>query len=128
MAKPLRLIVDYLSYEGIPPTNNPQDSIEFKRKVEESNVSEAQRSQKLIPPSTVDLALNLADSATDYLIMMTDQTVSIKLNGSSDAITLNPKAPGTKTPVFLIRGAVTALTISNAGTNAANIDFVSVKI
>lgn len=128
MAKPVRLTVDFLSYEGSAPTNNPQDSVELKRKVEESNVSEVARFQKSIPASTTDAALTLADSTNDYFIMCVDQTVSIKVNGSSTAITLKPKTAGTKTPAFLIRGTITSLTITNANLVAANIDFVSVKI
>lgn len=130
MAKPLRLIIDFLTYDSssAAPSNNPQDAIEIKRKVEEASVSEVSRVQKSIPASTVDMALNLVDSSNDYIIIQVDQIVSIKLNGSSDAIVLKPKVAGYKTPAFLLRGTATALTISNAGTNAANIDFVSVKI
>lgn len=127
MAKPLRLLVDLLTYEGTL-TNDPQDAIEAKRKVEESNVSEAARTQKVIPASTVDMVLNLVDSSNDYLLLFIDQQVSIKLNGSSNPIVLNPKAPGYKTPVFVLRGVSTALTISNAGANPANVDLVSIKI
>ena len=127
MPKPLRLLIDFLSYEGTP-TNDPQDAVAMKRKVEESDVSEVSRSQASIPAATTDLALSLPDANTDYVIMCVDQQVSIKLNGSATALTLNPKAAGVKTPVFLMRGDITAVTISNAGSSAANIDFIAVNI
>jgi hypothetical protein len=129
MAKPLRFIMDFLSYEGVNPTNNPVDAISINKKVEEANVTEVARSQKSIPASTTDLALNLADgTSNDYLLILVDQIVSIKINGSATALTLKPKVSGTKTPAFMIRGSITSLTVTNAGTQVANIDFVSAKI
>lgn len=127
MAKPLRLLVDFLSYEGTL-TNNPQDAIAVKRKVEEANVSEVSRFQSSIPSATVDQAITLPDANSDYLLLFIDQEISIKLNGSANALTLKPKTAGTKTPVFLMRGDITGLTVSNAGANAANIDVIAVNI
>lgn len=125
--KPLRIILDFLSYEGTL-TNNPQDAVAIKRKVEESNVSEVSRFQSSIPAATVDQAITLPDATSDYLLLFIDRQISIKLNGSSDALVLKPKSNGLKTPVFLMRGDITGLTISNAGTEAANIDLIAVNI
>lgn len=127
MPKPLRLLIDFLSYEGTP-TNDPQDAIAVKRKVEETNVSEVFRHQIAIAASTVDQAIDLPSDSADYLIICTDRQVSIKLNGSSDAIVLNPKTAGMKTPVFMSRADITELTVSNAGADAANLDIVAVNI
>ena len=130
MQKPLRLKMNLLTYNGIRPTNNPQDAIEIDRKVEESNVTEVSRSQKVVPASTTGMALPLADSASnDYLIILVDQQLTINLNGDSTGIVLNPKIAGYMTPVFLLRGVITSLTVTNSSsTTAANIDFLSVKI
>jgi hypothetical protein len=125
--KPLRIILDFLSYEGTL-TNNPQDAVAIKRKVEESNVSEVSRYQSSIDAATVDQVIALPDANSDYLLLFIDRPISIKLNGSSDSIDLKPKSNGLKTPVFMLRGDVTGLTISNAGTVAANIDLIAVKI
>jgi len=125
--KPLRIILDFLSYEGTL-TNNPQDAVAIKRKVEESNVSEVTRLQSSIAPATVDQAITLPDATSDYLLLFIDRQISIKLNGSSDALVLKPKVAGTKTPVFMMRGDITGLTISNAGAEAANIDLIAVNI
>lgn len=125
--KPLRIILDFLSYEGTL-TNNPQDAVAIKRKVEESNVSEVTRLQSSIAPATVDQAITLPDATSDYLLLFIDRQISIKLNGSSDALVLKPKVAGTKTPVFMMRGDITGLTISNAGADAANIDLIAVNI
>lgn len=127
MPKPLRLTVDFLSYEGTM-TNNPSDAMSIKRKVEEADVSEVSRLQTAIAASTVDQSIALPDATTDYLLLFTDRQISIKLNGSSDAIVLKPKTAGTKCPVFLLRGDITGLTISNAGATAANIDLIAVNI
>lgn len=125
--KPLRIILDFLSYEGTL-TNNPQDAVAIKRKVEESNVSEVSRFQSSIAPATVDQAITLPDATSDYLLLFIDRQISIKLNGSSDALVLKPKVNGLKTPVFMMRGDITGLTISNAGAEAANIDLIAVNI
>jgi hypothetical protein len=125
--KPLRIILDFLSYEGTL-TNNPQDAVAIKRKVEESNVSDVSRVQRSIAPATVDEAITLPDANSDYLLLFIDRQISIKLNGSSDALVLKPKSNGLKTPVFMMRGDITGLTISNAGTEAANIDLIAVNI
>lgn len=125
--KPLRIILDFLSYEGTL-TNNPQDAVAIKRKVEESNVSEVSRFQSSIAAATVDQSITLPDATSDYLLLFIDRQISIKLNGSSDALVLKPKANGLKTPVFMMRGDIIGLTISNAGTEAANIDLIAVNI
>lgn len=127
MAKPLRLIVEFLSYEGTL-TNNPTDAMSIKRKVEEADVTEVSRVQTQIAASAVDQAIALPDAATDYLVLFSDREITIKLNGSSDALTLKPKTAGTKCPVFVMRGTISALTISNAGATAANIDLIAVNI
>jgi len=127
MAKPLRLIVDFLMYEGAL-TNNPEDAIKIKSKVEESDVSEGLRRLEAIPDATVDLAITLPDANSDYLLMFTDREISIKLNSSGDALTLKPRANGSKTPVFLLRGDITALTVSNSSGAAANVDIVAVNV
>lgn len=127
MPKPLRLLIDFLSYEGTP-TNDPQDAIAMKRKVEETDVEEVIRLQTQIPATTTDQAITLPDANTDYLIICVDQQVSIKVNGSATAMTLNPKSAGKKTPVFMWRGDITALTITNAGSNPANIDLIAANI
>lgn len=127
MPKPLRIIIDFLSYEG-SPTNNPQDAFAVKRKVEESDVEEVFRTQKQIAPSTVDETVELPDDPTEYLLIFTDRQITIKLNGSSDEITLSPKSAGVKCPVLFQRGEISALSISNAGTDAANVDIIAVNV
>lgn len=127
MSKPLRIILDFLSYEGTL-TNNPQDAIAIKRKVEEANVDEVTRLQSSIPAATVDEVIALPDATADYLLIFVDQQISVKLNGSSDAQILKPKAAGFKTPVLMLRGDITGLTVSNAGAVDANIDVIAVNI
>lgn len=128
MPKPLRISIDFLSYEGTI-TNDPQDAISIKRKVEESNVSEVSRLQTSIPASTSNQSIQLPDSSTDYLLLFIDRELRIKLNGSSDVITFYPKTPGTKCPVFFIRGNITALSVTNpSSTDAVNLDFIAVNI
>lgn len=127
MPKPVSITIDFLSFEGTT-SNDPADSIRFNKKVEEADVSEVFRRQEAIADSTVDQVIALPDVATDYLIISVDQIVTIKLNGSSDALTLSPKSAGVKTPVFYIRGIVSAMRISNSSGSVANVDIISVNI
>lgn len=123
------LSLDFLAYDNIDPTNDPADSIQLKNRVEEANASEVSRNfPTIIPNGTTDLSIPLPDAATDYLIVLTDQVVSVKLNGSSDAQVLKPKAAGKKTPVLMIRGLISAMTVSNASGNPAKLDVIAVKI
>lgn len=125
----LNLLVDLLIHDNVNPTNDPADNIKVKKRVEESSVSEVTRNfPKKISDGATDEAIELPDANTDYLLMLTDQEVSIKLNGSGDALVLKPKASGTKTPVLLIRGDITGLTVSNSSGSDANLDITLVQI
>jgi hypothetical protein len=128
--RPLRLLLDFLVYDGQPPTANPVDETRSFRKVEELNVTQTLRAQVQVPASTVNQVVPLATATNDYLAIFCDQPITINLNSDSTAITLAPQTPGRMCPVFFIRGAtsIVSLTASNAGTLAANLDVRSVKI
>jgi len=67
-----------------------------------------------VADSVTDQTINLGPVATSEVFMLeTDQTITIKLNGSSDAITVDS--------VFVLGGTVTALTVSNASGSTANL-------
>lgn len=126
--RPLRILLDFLTFEGNPPTNNPVDETRSHRKVEELNVSQTLRAQPQIAASTSNVSIPLAASSCDYLAIFCDQPVTINLNGDSTAISLNPQTPGKPCPVFFMRGTITSLAISNPGATVANLDVRSVKI
>lgn len=125
---PLRLLVDMLVYSGVPPTNNPIDETRSVRKVEEKTVSQTIRAQQQVPPSTSNIAIPLAAATNDYLIIYCDQPITMTLNAIGTPIALNPQIAGVFCPVFVLRGSITSLSLSNAGTVAANVDVRSVKI
>lgn len=123
------LLLDFLAYDNAEPTNDPANAIHLRKKVEEADVSEVSRLFPIvIADATVDEEISLPDANTDYLILLTDQQISVKLNGSSDAQVLKPKATGKSTPVLMIRGTITGLSVSNASGNSAKLDIVAVKI
>ena len=125
----LNLIIDLLAYNNEIPTNDPADGLKIKNQVEEENVSEITRHfPKIIQNGASDEEISLPDSNTDYLLMFTDQEVSIKLNGSADAIILQPILAGVKTPVMLLRGDITGLTMSNSSGQDANVDITLIKV
>lgn len=129
MANKLKLLVDFIAYTTSQPTNDPaNDSTKIKSSVEESTFTELCRKQISIADAVVDQSITLADTNSEYLILFTDQTVTIKLNGSADAITVNPKSAGTKTLGLMLKGSITGLTVSNASGSAANLDVISVNL
>ena len=125
----MNLLVDLLIYDNASATNDPADAIKIKKRVEEESVTEVSRHfPRIIADAVTDEVVVLPDANTDYLLMFTDQEISVKLNSSATALTLKPKAAGLKTPVMLIRGDITDLKISNASGNAANVDITLVQI
>lgn len=126
MSKLLDVTLKFLSYEG-QSTNDPSDTISIKNRVQESDVSECFRYKTKISDATVDKVITLPDANSDYLLIFTDQTISAKLNSSSDAITLSPIASGKKSFVYYAKGNITALSISNSSGNDANVDIIAVN-
>lgn len=128
MSKFLDIQIKYLSYDSAAQSNDPADADKLQLRVQESSASQVFRLQASIADATVDQAVNLPASPTDYIVICSDQNISIKLNGSSNAQTLKVKAPGTKCFVFFERGSMTGLTISNASGSVANVDMILVKV
>lgn len=123
------LTLEYLAYDNAEPSNDPVNTIQLKKRVEEADVSEISRNfPTVVANAAVDQVIVLPDAATDYLIILTDQQISVKLNGSSDAQVLKPKAAGKMTPVLMVRGLISALTVSNASGNPAKLDVIAAKI
>lgn len=120
----IKLSLDFLGYTGTE-SNNPQDSLKFKKELEISDLEDVTRYfQVTVPAAASDQAISLPNANTDFCMIMTDREVTIKLNGSSDAITIKPVTAGTKVPAFVLHGNVTGLTVSNAGSDAAKLDVI----
>ena len=127
MSSRTKITLDFLSYEG-SVSNDPVDSIRYKKSVEESTATEVFRKLEAIADGVSDQTITLPDATSEYVIISTDQTISIKLNGSTDAMTLSPKSAGVKAPVFFMKGTITGLTLSNASGSTANIDVIAINV
>jgi hypothetical protein len=125
--RPLRLILDFLSYDGTL-TNDPADAIKIKNTIEESSVSEVSRQQLTLVDQTIDQEIILPSSSCDYLLILVDRQVNIKLNGGADELTLRPRANGKKTLAFSYRGEITSLAVTNSSGADAKIDILAVKV
>ena len=124
--KPLEIVLKFLSYDGAS-TNDPADATKITNRIQESNVAGVVRYQAPIADGASDQAIVLPDSNSEYLLVFCDRQITIKVNGSGDALTLTPRANGIKTFVYYHRGSVTGLTVSNASGEAANLDVISVN-
>lgn len=129
MANFLNVLIDILAYDSLTQTNDPADSIKAKQRLQESNFTAVTRLfPASIANSVVDQNIALPNNPSDYLVIFTDQQVSIKLNGISTPIVLNPQTAGMKTPAFFMRGVITSLTVSNASGTPANMDIIAVQL
>lgn len=119
--KNLDIILDILSYDG-SQTNDPEDAIKIKNRVKETDMTAVSRQYIQLPDSTVDSTITIPDANSDYLAILSNRDISIKLDGSSTAISLKTRAAGKRTLVFFAKGPITALTISNASGGVADVD------
>ncbi len=79
-----------------------------------ASVNETTSQTIQILDAVTDQSINLGGVATtEVFLLETDQEITIKLNGSSDAITIDS--------FIALGGTVTALTISNASGSTANV-------
>ena len=120
----LDLTIKLLSYSG-KTTNDPSDATKINSLTQETDITEFSRQQIIIPDTTITQAITLPSAISEYLLIYTDQAITITLNGGSEFIELTPSLAGTKTPTYLNRGSITGLTISNASGAAANVDIIT---
>ena len=70
-----------------------------------------------IPAGATDQALSLIDTTIEYLFLNSTAPITIKINGSVDAMTMNGQ--------FVLAGsAITSVAVSNAGTADVKLDVV----
>lgn len=123
----LDIILDILSYEGAA-SNDPQDADKLKTRTQISGVSESWRLKEKVATLAVDKNIPLPDPSSDLIVISGDREISIKLNGSSDSLTLTPKKAGCKGLLFFMKGEITELLVSNAGTEDASLDIFIFKL
>ena len=125
----LDFLVDLLIYDNTTPNNDPANNIKVKSRIQEETITESLRHfPKVVSDGAVDEVIALPENPSDFILFLTNQEVSVKVNGSATDLTLKPKTTGVITPVFMMRGDITGLTISNASGNDANVDVVIVNI
>jgi len=120
----LKLIIDFLAYSDNSQTNDPQDVSRIKSVLEESSFTELIRRKATIADGTTDQ--NISFSVSDYILIFSDQTITIKLNGSGDSLTLVPETEGKKSFVFFQKGTINSLLVSNNSGNAVKLDIITV--
>jgi hypothetical protein len=120
--KNLDLILDLLAYEG-SATNDPKDATKVFNKTQETEIKGLVRYDYQIGDGTSDQAV-VVPNPTDYLVILSDREISIKLNGWTTSLTLKPRANGKKTWVYFTKGSVTGLSVSNSSGAIANVDII----
>lgn len=118
----LDILFELLSYSGAT-TNIPADAIKVQNRLQDTKILGTSRVQSQIADATVDAPIAVATG--DYLVILADRNISIKLNGGAQIISLVPRANGVKTLVFFYKGAVTGLTVTNNSGDIANLDIFS---
>lgn len=106
--------IKVLVYTDPTPTNNPkQKLIDIDETTSDTTVDQYQPLLIKIADATVDQAIALNGIVGEKLVLTSDQTISIKLNGSGTAI---------QTTLLVLDGAnITSLSVSNASGAEANV-------
>jgi hypothetical protein len=120
----LDLLLKLTQYDGQLFLNDPPDSIRFQNRIQEKVISDISRIQ--IPLANSATNATLIPASVDYLIIAVDQQVTALLNGSVTPVTLTPQMPGTKAIVFLNKGTVSSLSITNNSGSIANLDVITI--
>ena len=121
----LDIALKLLAYEG-KATNDPQDSIKIINTFEEE-IETIIRQKTTIADGAVDQAIELTSANSEYLLILTDEPVSIKVNGGIETIDLIPTLSGVKTMAYYNKGQITGLVVTNSSGNTANLDIISVS-
>lgn len=101
-------------YTDAAPTNNPKSRVmDIDESFSDVSVDQFQPLLIQIPNLAVDQAINLNAIQGEKLVLLSDQTISVKLNGSATALQCKM--------LFLDGAAVTSLSISNASGSVANV-------
>lgn len=124
----LSLQSNFQAYSDNLDTNDPKDVTKIQILTEESSFNCLNRQKIKIADTTVDQSIAIAEPNSEYLLIYTDQIITIKADGSSDSRTLKPKTAGIKTLAYLERGDVTSITVSNSSGAEANLDIISAKL
>ena len=121
--KNLDLTIRGLIWDGAA-TNDPNDAVKVFNNTKDSALKGDVRFDFPLADGTTDLAVQLPANPSSYLIIITDQPISMKLNGGSESIPMAPKALGTKALVQYLRGPLTGLSLSNSSGSPANVEIV----
>lgn len=100
------------------------DQCKIRNIREDSDIIGFTRLQIVITDGTVDQSIPLPGTTSDYLILLTDREVSIKINGSNDSQNIKPLINTAKSLAYFRRGDLTSLTISNSSGEDAYIDIL----
>lgn len=119
----LDILFEMLAYAG-SPTNNPADAIKVRNRIQDTEIIGCIRQKLQIADSTVDQTVTLPSSSTEYVAILVDQILTIKLNGGSESVTLSPRVSGTLSLAFFNRGNISSLSISNSSGSLANLDII----
>ena len=113
------------SYSDNCPTSTPYLS-NFKWSREINGVPFTIENSQQIQVAISSTSPNLVLSASSFIYLESDQQVSVIYNGGT-AMTLTPfQVNGVTQPaVFFMAGPATSLTVTNSGSNTANIFFAS---
>jgi len=124
MSKRICVTLDVLTQESASFTNDPADANKIIGRIEQDNLKEITRLQMVVEPSSTVETVPLPDSCAQYIVIHTDQTVSVIINGSDTPFDLIPKVAGTKAPVLYLKGQFTQLCLQNLGSVDANVDVI----
>ena len=124
----LKFSSDFIAYSDINQTNDPKDQTKIQQVTEEKDFKSLLRSKIKVLDAVVDQSIAVPEANSEYLLIYTDQEITIKLDGATASRTLKPRAVGVKTLTYMERGSISTILVSNASGLTANLDIISVKL
>jgi len=117
----LDITLQMLSYAG-KVSNDPADATKVFNLAQDTDILSFSRDILVISNGTADQSVA---GAGQYVVILADQELTIKMNGSADAVTLTPSFAGTRDFLYFAKGAYTGLTVSNASGTDANFEIIT---
>jgi len=104
-----------LTYTDLSSTNTPTSKVfDVSEVISDSEISQVAPLLIQIPTATTDQAINFNGITTaEYLVILSDQPISVKIDGSTTALQL--------TRLYLDGSSLSSLHISNSSGETANI-------
>jgi len=117
----LKVLHEISLYDDTESSNNPEQ-VRLKYSLDNEEILSSDYRMDLVLAAATTTAIPLPSATYNWLYVLTDQEVSLRISGlSTDQILVSPSAAGERDGIYLVRGNFTSLSVRVAGATAANV-------